>query len=268
MEPDEPEVPRRAEHYFTERPRAPSQRHELRFLYRGALLRFQVDAGLFASHGLDPGTAILIEALELSPTSRVLDLGCGWGPIGIAAAKQSPNGRVVMTDVNRRAVSVSRANVRGNRLENVEVRAGSLFVPVQDEQFDVIATNPPYHAGREVITRLLQEVPLHLAPGGRLYMVGKGSQGIRFYQAWLQEHAPAGVEVLSRGSGYRVLEARWTPPSGASSETARTPPLAEKTVVPVRSTRSPPKRLKRKAISAAPPAADDPGTGVSPDPAA
>lgn len=257
MVPDDPEEPPAADHYFSERPRSPSARRELRFLYRGTLLRFTVDNGLFAAHGLDPGTALLIESLVIAPTDRVLDLGCGWGPIGIAAARQAREGAVVMTDVNRRAVQVSRSNVRTNGIQNAEVRAGSLFTPVADERFDVIATNPPYHAGRSLIEALLAAAPDHLLPGGRLVLVGKGSQGIRFYQEWLTDHAPAGVEVLGRRSGYRVLAARWSPASPPPAPTAALPaPLA----VPA------PKRLKRRGISAAPLARGALTAGDSPRP--
>jgi 16S rRNA (guanine1207-N2)-methyltransferase len=212
----DPESP--TEHYFTEEPRSPSRRHELRVLYRGEVLSFQVDQSVFASHGLDPGTALLIESLEPGPVTRVLDLGCGWGAIGIAAARLYPDAHVVLTDVNRRAVGLARRNIARNQLKNVEVRAGSLFQPVQGEKFDLIATNPPYHVGREVILRLLAEVPGALRPGGRLLLVGKGSQGILFYQTWLRENFPGSVEISSRGSGYRVVEARLATPGAVPRE--------------------------------------------------
>ena len=201
------------EHYFTERPRSTSARRELRFLFRGSVLVFEVDRGVFGSSGLDPGTALLIEAMDLHPTDSVLDLGCGWGPVGIAAAKAAPQGRAVLTDVNRRAIGLARGNLRRNRVTNAEVRPGSLFLPVAGERFDVIATNPPYHAGRELVLRLLTEAPEHLTPQGRLLVVGKGSQGIRFYQGWLAEHWAERVEVLARGGGYRVVEAQRRPVS-------------------------------------------------------
>jgi len=197
-----------AEQYFAEQPHARSVRVERRFLYQGELLSFVVDSGIFASHGLDPGTALLIENLSLRRTDRVLDLGCGWGAVGVAAAKSAPEGRVLLTDVNRRAARLARENLEKNRVRNAEVRVGSLYAPVGMETFDVIATNPPFHAGRELVLRLLSEAPDHLVPDGRLLLVGKGSQGIRFYQEWLEEHWPGPISVLGRGSGYRVLEAR------------------------------------------------------------
>jgi 16S rRNA (guanine1207-N2)-methyltransferase len=208
------------EPYWAERPRSRSSPSERRFLYKGELLSFAVDAGVFSSHGLDPGTALLIEHLKLGESDRILDLGCGWGPVGVAAAKASPRGHVVLTEVNRRAARLARQNLDRNRIGNAEVRVGEYFTPVAGERFDVIATNPPYRIGREQILALLTEAKDHLLPGGRLVLVGKGSQGIRFYQEWLEEHWQGTVEVLGRGSGYRVVEARGP---GEAAERPATP---------------------------------------------
>ncbi len=201
------------EHYFSERPRAAHRRRTLRFLYRGRVLTCVTDTGVFGSAGLDPGTALLIENMALRPRDRVLDLGCGWGPIGLAAALGVPEGSVVLVDPNHRAVSLSRENLKRNGVRNAEVRQGSLYTPVGGAQFDLIASNPPYHAGRAVVEEALKGAPLHLSEGGRLLLVGKGNQGVRYYQRWL-EGLFARVEVLSRGGGYRVLEARdpWPEP--------------------------------------------------------
>lgn len=205
---DEGEAPV-ADQYFSERPRSPSARHRLRFLYRGRILTFVVDRGVFAASALDPGTALLIEALDPAPDASVLDLGCGWGAVGAAAACAAPRGRVVMVDVNRRAASLARTNLASNGLSNAEVRVGSLYDPVAGERFDLLVSNPPYRAGRPLVLTLLEGAEAHLAPGGRLLLVGKGSQGILYYQRWLQEHwGPDRVEVLARRSGYRVLAAR------------------------------------------------------------
>lgn len=205
-----------AETYFSERPRSASVRRELKFLYRGELVSFRVDAGVFASHGLDPGTALLIENLSLRPTDVVLDLGCGWGPVGVAAAKAARDGRVVLTEVNHRAARLARENLARNGVRNAEVRVGRLFEPVAGESFDVIATNPPYRVGRELVLEILRGAPVHLTAEGRLVLVGKGSQGIRYYQEWLESNWEGPVGVLARGSGYRVLEARRATAPGAA----------------------------------------------------
>lgn len=205
---DDADVPPAVDHYFTPRPRSPSERRTLRFLYRGRLLTFEVDRGVFASHGLDPGTALLIEALPLDGFTSLLDLGCGWGAVGVAAGTLAPEARITMTDVNRRAVQLAKSNARRNRLTNTTTHAGSGFAPVATESFDVIALNPAYHVGRPFVLGLLEESVGHLRPGGRLLVVGKGSQGIRFYQGWLEERWPGGVEVAERRSGYRVLVVR------------------------------------------------------------
>jgi len=203
------------DHYYSARPRSPSERGQLRFLYRGEILTFTVDRGVFASRALDPGTDLLIESLEVGRADRVLDLGCGWGAVGVAAAKAAPEGRVVMVDVNRRAVRLARENLAQNRLTNAEVRAGSMFEAVPGERFDVIAANPPYRIGRPQILALLRVAPQYLTASGRLWIVGQGSQGILYYQRKLVEEFPGTVEVVARRSGYRVLRASRSGPATA-----------------------------------------------------
>ena len=174
-----------------------------------------MDRGIFASTGLDPGTALLIENIEVGVSDKILDLGCGWGAIGIAAAISAAEGEAILTDVNHRAARLARENVARNRVHNAEVRVGPLYDPVPTgEKFDLIASNPPYHAGRELIVAFLEQTPQFLRPDGRLVIVGKGNQGIRYYQDWLREHWAPDVEVKGRGSGYRVLEARGGPATG------------------------------------------------------
>jgi 16S rRNA (guanine1207-N2)-methyltransferase len=206
MEPTEPSL-EPPQHYFSSRPRVASRPEEHRFLYRGEMVVIETDRGLFASHGLDPGTGLLIESLEGVTAERILDLGCGWGAIGLAAAKTVPAAKVVLTDVNQRAVRLARKNLDRNGVRNAEVLLGSLFEPVAGREFDLILSHPPFHAGRETVLRFLSEAPVHLATNGHLRIVGKGSQGIRFYQSWLAEHWGLPVEVLARGGGYRVIEA-------------------------------------------------------------
>lgn len=211
-----PDAAGAGETYFAERPRARSRRRQFRFVYRGELLAFTVDAGVFATHGLDPGTDLLIEHLNVRPNDRVLEVGCGWGAVGVAIARAAPGVSVVLTEVNRRAAKLAEENLRQNRAERAEVRVGDLFAPVAGKRFHLVVSNPPFRAGRTLVLRLLAEAPGHLEPGGRLLLVGKGSQGILYYQRWLEEHWAGSVKVLGRRSGYRVLEAVLGPPEEAT----------------------------------------------------
>lgn len=161
---------------------------------------------MFSRGGLDRGTELLIEALELGPCELVLDLGCGTGAIGIAAAKLSEGGHVIMTDINERAVRLARDNLRSNHVTNAEVRHGDLYEPVAGMAFDHIVSNPPIRAGRAVVDRIVSGAPEHLLDGGHLWLVARTRQGAQSLQGRMAEtfgHA----EIAKRGSGYKVLTA-------------------------------------------------------------
>jgi 16S rRNA (guanine1207-N2)-methyltransferase len=165
---------------------------------------FRTDAGVFSRFELDRGTALLLEAIEVGPCESILDLGCGYGAIGIVAARLSAGGRVILTDVNERAVALARANVAANDIRNAEVRLGDLYAPVADDFFDHILCNPPIRAGREVVDRIIGEAPSHLLDGGHLWIVVRTRQGASSIQSRMVQ-AFGNAAVVKRGSGFKVL---------------------------------------------------------------
>ncbi len=171
---------------------------------RGFRLRLATDAGVFSRASLDRGTELLLEALEIGPCERILDLGCGYGVLGIAAARLSTGGHVVLTDVNERAAALAKANVRANSIRNAEVRVGDLYQAVPDLAFDHIVCNPPIRAGRTVVDRIISEAPLHLLDGGHLWLVVRTRQGADAIRARMAR-AFGNAEIVRRGSGYKVL---------------------------------------------------------------
>lgn len=171
---------------------------------RGLRLRLSTDAGVFSRRDLDRGTELLLEALELGPCEMILDLGCGYGILGIAAARLSDGGHVVLTDVNERAVRLAKANLRANAIANAEVRVGDLYDAVPDLAFDHIVCNPPIRAGRSVVDRIISEAPAHLLDGGRLWLVARTRQGADAIRARMKK-AFGDAEIVRRGSGYKVL---------------------------------------------------------------
>lgn len=194
-----------SEHYFTEQPQAPHRPREFEARLRGRRYRFRTDRGVFSPDRIDPGTRLLIEGMNIHPGEMVLDLGAGYGPIGIAAAPLAAPGRVYLTEVNARAAELARENIRLNDIENAEVRVGDGLAPVADMRFDVILTNPPIRAGYAVVFPLLEAAVERLKPGGRLYVVARVRQGAKTLAAKM---ASLGLEVneAKRASGYRLYE--------------------------------------------------------------
>lgn len=192
------------EHYSSARPTSRRRPAEVSVTVRGLRLTLRTDAGVFSRGSLDRGTELLIEALALGPCELVLDLGCGYGAIGIAAAKLSSGGHVVLTDVNQRAARLAEANLRANGVANAEVRVGNLYEPVAGMAFDHIVCNPPLRAGRAVVDRIVAEAPAHLLEGGKLWLVARTRQGADALRGRMGR-ALGGAEIVRRGSGYKVL---------------------------------------------------------------
>jgi 16S rRNA G1207 methylase RsmC len=144
--------------------------------------------------------------MVLPQTGCVLDVGCGYGAVGIAAAKFNPKLHVVLTDVNRRAVLLARKNAEKNRAFNVEVKSGNLYEPVEGSCFDVVLSNPPISAGMETVEAIIRGAPGVMAAKGRFQMVVRSKIGKKTLPETFTE-AFGNFEVLAIESGYRVLAA-------------------------------------------------------------
>lgn len=192
------------EQYFVTKPVSKRRPSELRLTIRGHSFTFRTDAGVFSRTKLDRGTELLINSLEVGPCESVLDLGCGYGTIGIVAARLSDGGRAILTDVNERAVRLARANITANGIPNAEVRLGPLYEPVPGMAFDHIVSNPPIRAGRATVDRIIAEAPSHLLPAGSLWLVARTRQGADAIRSRMVE-AFGEAPIVGRGSGYKVL---------------------------------------------------------------
>jgi len=192
-----------ADHYYTENPASAHDERRVAVRALGQALTFTTDAGVFSRDGLDRGTEVLLNALP--PLSgRVLDLGCGWGAVGVALGKANPALEIVMTDVNARAAELSRRNARDNGVAATVVQ-GDGFEAVTG-RFDAIVTNPPIRAGKAVIYGLFERARDYLTPGGALYIVIRKQQGAPSALKFLKERY-ASVEILDREAGFWVLRA-------------------------------------------------------------
>jgi len=191
-------------HYFVKRPKSKPDLGILRTYFRGRLFEFVTASGVFSKTRIDPGTRLLIEFMTLPERGSVLDVGCGYGPVGIAAATFNPNLRVVMTDVNERAVWLAKENAKRNALQNVEVKQGLLYEPVGDMRFEAILSNPPITAGMKIVEPLITEAPEHLVKDGLLQVVVRSKIGGKRLTS-LMNRAFGNVDILARKGGYRIL---------------------------------------------------------------
>ncbi len=190
-------------HYFTGLPLSVGKLNKIENVQiRGEFYSFYTAPGIFSSKKIDKGTLLLAEYMEV-PEGRLLDLGCGIGVLGIAAAKSSPETQVILTDVNVRATWLARKNVELNDVkENARVRTGNLYEPVKKEKFDSVVSNPPISAGLYVIGKLVEGAKTTLNDGGNLQLVvRKGVEPIMKKM----EKSFGNAEIVKKKGGYHVL---------------------------------------------------------------
>ena len=173
-------------------------------------LRFTTGAGLFSKNRIDDGTRLLIEALPPDHNWRdVLDLGCGYGPIGIAVASRWPQVRVAMADIDPLAVSAARTNARLNHLgDRCEAFHSDGTSALADQRFDAVLSHLPTHVPKSTLRRLIDESANVLRPGGELIAVTASAVDLRDRIA----STFGAVEVLAESRAgttppYRVVHA-------------------------------------------------------------
>ena len=191
------------EHYYSENPTSEHDIKRIKFGYRGNELVFLTDSGVFSKDKVDYGTRLLLESLPEGLSGRILDLGCGYGAIGLSIAKAYPNVHVLLADINVRAVELARENARLNDITNAEVYQSDGFDKI-DGIFDVIVTNPPIRAGKEIIYSLFGQSFSHLRSGGELYVVIQRKQGAESAMDKLAEIF-GNCEKVDKSGGYWVL---------------------------------------------------------------
>lgn len=164
---------------------------------------FNTDNGVFSKKGLDFGSRTLINTLlNCNITGNVLDLGCGYGALGIILSSFF-NINVDMADVNKRAVHLANMNIRLNNVSNVHAFCSDIYSSV-NKKYDIIITNPPIRAGKETVYKFLFEAHNYLVPQGSLYFVINKDQGAKSTIKDLKSCAK--VEVLKKNKGFFVIK--------------------------------------------------------------
>ena len=189
-------------HYFSKKPLGKIREERWQDKLLGNELVLNSASGMFSVSEVDFGTRLLIESAVLPERASVLDLGCGYGVVGVAVKKARPDCTVTMVDVNERALKYARKNCRENKVE-CEVVASDLFESINDRKFDAILTNPPFSAGKKLCIEFIRQSLGHLNPGGTLQLVAPHNKGGSSLKKAMEE-AFGNVSELMKKSGYRV----------------------------------------------------------------
>ena len=201
------------EHYFSE-----FSNSKIKFLtvpvsLRKHLYLFKTITGIFSFKKLDLGTRVLIENMIIPKNAALLlDLGCGYGAIGIVLAYESPDSLVYLTDINRRALWCAKQNIQINipHLKNhMHVMYGNYFEPFKNKgiKFEGIYMNPPLRLGRKAFIALFKEIPIYLKKNSTFQFVIRKKMGSEYiYNYLLEAFSKERIEILCKRSGYWVFK--------------------------------------------------------------
>ncbi|MFD2043186.1 class I SAM-dependent methyltransferase [Ornithinibacillus salinisoli] len=196
-----------SEHYFSQKPQSKSSPKTWNYQLREKNYTFTSDVGVFSKNEVDFGSKLLIEQFEApNVQGDILDMGCGYGPIGIALADCFPGRTIVMADVNERALELAAQNANHNEVNNTLFVKSDQFSELEGRSFAAILTNPPIRAGKKVVHGIFEESKKSLLSGGELWVVIQKKQGAPSAKEKLEDLFEE-VQVVARDKGYFILRA-------------------------------------------------------------
>lgn len=196
-----------SEHYYSRTQKVESDPKYWEYSLRNHNFRFKTDNGVFSKREVDFGSRLLIESFEMPAVEgAVLDVGCGYGPIGLSLAKTYQDRLVHMVDVNERALELAKENAALNRVDNVKIYESDRLLNVNENTFAVILTNPPIRAGKKTVHDIFEQSYEHLADQGELWVVIQKKQGAPSALGKL-ENIFSHVETIDKSKGYFIIKA-------------------------------------------------------------
>lgn len=193
-----------AKMYFAENPDAEHDIHELKVQLLGQKMTFLTDAGVFSKKMIDYGSQALLKCLDFHKQESVLDVGCGYGTLGLTLVK-AKEVKATLVDINQRALDLARQNAERNQVL-ATIFQSNLYQNVEG-RFHHIISNPPIRAGKQVVHEVITGSYTHLLDGGDLTIVIQKKQGAPSAKAKMEE-VFGNCEILKKDKGYYILRSR------------------------------------------------------------
>ena len=192
-------------HYFENDQNLPSNLKKTTTTLFNQNFIFYTDNGVFAKHGLDYGSRLLLESLPYdSLEGPVLDIGCGYGVLGIVVNKKT-NLEVDMIDVNKRALHLSLKNIKENKCTNIKAFVSDCYENIT-KKYRTIITNPPIRAGKKIVYEILLNARSHLEDDGTMYLVIRKEQGAKSTISALKKYYD--VSIVNKSKGFYIISAK------------------------------------------------------------
>ena len=192
------------EHYYSNNPTSKSEERIIEYRIKNKIIKFTSDNGVFSKGHVDIATNFMLNVLlEEKISGKVLDVGCGYGTIGITLSKFFDI-EVTMLDINERALGLANKNVKLNNVKNIKIIESDGFEKIT-ENYDVIVTNPPIRAGKAVIYKMYEDSYKHLVDGGVLYLVINKKHGAPSTKDYLTQLF-GNCEILDKKTGFNVMK--------------------------------------------------------------
>ncbi|MFZ5987967.1 MAG: class I SAM-dependent methyltransferase [Bacillota bacterium] len=191
------------DHYYSQNPNTPHDIGKAGYIINDLHLEFITDAGVFSKKKIDFGSDLLIQTIP-EVNGKILDIGCGYGVIGISLALLNSKSHVTMVDINERAVDLTKQNIKLNKVSNAIVLQSDGFTNITDK-FDVIVSNPPIRTGKKVIYPIFEDSINYLNNNGSIYLVIQKKQGAKSALAKL-ESVYGNCEVINKDGGYWIIK--------------------------------------------------------------
>lgn len=189
-------------HYFINDDNLKSEIKEFNVKIEDIIFKFKTDNGVFSKGELDYGTKVLIETvLKENIFGNVLDLGCGYGPIGIIINKIK-NLNVDMVDINKRAIHLTKLNIKDNNLSNINCFESDGFINIS-KKYNIIVSNPPIRVGKEKLYELIINAKNYLLENGKIYLVIRKEQGAKSFINDMSKYYK--IDILEKKKGFFVI---------------------------------------------------------------